>query len=134
MGYKTGKSKSLDEITLDDALKYPIWEWALDEEGEEGQDETWQRPIIDTDDVTEDIYNPTITLKLKNNDLFGSAEFDNETQTLSAISIWFDTEWKTLNQSQVSTPIVFVALPKINGVQNVEFLCDNLDTDIAERI
>ncbi len=134
MGYKTGKSKSLDEITLDDALKYLIWEWALDEEGEEGQDETWQRPILDTDDVTEDIYNPTITLKMKNNDLFASAEFDNETQTLSAISIWHNTEWKTLNQSKVNTPIIFVALPKINGVQNVEFICDNINTDIAERI
>ncbi|MEP7377903.1 MAG: hypothetical protein ABI675_31180 [Chitinophagaceae bacterium] len=46
MAYTTGKSKSLDNITLDDALKYPIWEWALDEEKKDGQDETWQRPIV----------------------------------------------------------------------------------------
>ena len=64
MAYTTGKTKSLDDITLDDALKYPIWEWALDEEGEDGQDETWQRPIVDTDNVTDDIYNPTITIKI----------------------------------------------------------------------
>ncbi len=39
MAYKTGQSKSLDDITLKDVLQYPIWEWALDEEGVDGQDE-----------------------------------------------------------------------------------------------
>lgn len=133
MAYTTGKSKSLDDITLDDALKYPIWEWALDEEGEDGQDETWQRPIIDTDNVTDDIYNPTITIKIKDTELFGSAEFDNEKQSLSAISVWFDNEWKILNQTQIKTPIIFIAIPKIDGVQNVEFLCESLSSDNAER-
>ena len=133
MAYTTGKSKSLDAITIEDVLKYPIWEWALDEEGEDGQDETWQRPIIDTDNVTDDIYNPTITIKIKDTELFGSAEFDNETQSLSAISIWIDSEWKTLNQTQIKTPIIFIAIPKIDGVQNVEFRCDSLSNDNAER-
>ncbi len=134
MAYKTGKSKSLDDITLDDALKNPIWEWALDEEGEEGQDETWQRPIIDTDKVTDDIYNPTITLKIKETELFGSAEFDNETQSLSAISIWLDKEWKILNQTQLKSPIIFIAIPKIDGTENVEFICSSLTSDNAERV
>lgn len=133
MAYTTGKSKSLDDITLDDALKYPIWEWALDEEGEDGQDETWQRPIIDTDNVTSDIYNPTITLKIKDTELFGSAEFDNDTQSISAISVWLDDEWKILTQTQIKTPIIFIAVPKIDGVENVEFLCDSLSSDNAER-
>lgn len=133
MTYTTGKSKSLDDITLDDALKYPIWEWALDEEGEEGQDETWQRPIVDTDNVTDDIYNPTITIKIKDTDLFGSAEFDNDTQSLSAISIWIDNEWKVLSKTQITTPITFIAIPKIDGIQNVEFFCDSLTGDTAER-
>jgi hypothetical protein len=133
MAYATGKSKSLDDITLDDALKYPIWEWALDEEGEGGQDETWQRPIVDTDNVTDDIYNPTITIKVKGTELFGSGEFDNETQSLSAISIWLDNEWKILSQTQIKTPIIFIALPKINEIQNVEFFCDSLTSDNAER-
>jgi hypothetical protein len=133
MAYTTGKSKSLKDITLDDSLKYPIWEWALDEEGEDEQDETWQRPIIDTDNVTNDIYNPTITIKIKETELFGSAEFDNETHSLSAISVWLNNEWKILNQTQIKTPIIFIAIPRINGVQNVEFVCDSLLSDNAER-
>ncbi len=133
MAYTTGKSKSLDDITLDDALKYPIWEWALDEEEEDGQDETWQRPIVDTDNVTDDIYNPTITIKIKDTELFGSAEYDNDTQSLSAISIWFDNEWKILSETQIMTPITFIAIPKIDGIQNVEFICDSLTSDNAKR-
>ncbi len=133
MAYTTEKSKSLDDITLDDALKYPIWEWALDEEEEDGQDETWQRPIVDTDNVTDDIYNPTITIKIKDTELFGSAEYDNDTQSLSAISIWFDNEWKILSETQIMTPITFIAIPKIDGIQNVEFICDSLTSDNAKR-
>jgi hypothetical protein len=32
------------ELTLDDLSKFPVWEFALDEEGEEGQDEATVRP------------------------------------------------------------------------------------------
>ena len=36
--------KQVNELTLDDLIKFPVWEFALDEEGEEGQDETTVRP------------------------------------------------------------------------------------------
>lgn len=133
MGYTTGKSKSLEDITLEDALKYPIWEWALDEEEEEGQDETWQRPIIDTDNITREINNPTITLKIKDTALYGSAEFDNQAQSLSAISIWNNNEWIALDQTKLKTPIIFISIPKIEGTKNVEFLCESLTCDNAKR-
>lgn len=29
---------------LDDFLIFPVWEYALDEEGEDSRDETWVRP------------------------------------------------------------------------------------------
>jgi hypothetical protein len=32
------------ELTVDDLDRYPVWEFALDEEGEEGQDEATVRP------------------------------------------------------------------------------------------
>ena len=134
MPYTTGKAKSLDEITLDDVLKYPIWEWALDEEGEEGQDETWQRPIIDTDNVNDEIFNPTITLKIKGTDIYGSAEYDNETKSINAISVWYDDEWKVLNDYEIATPFIFIAIPKIDGIENVEFVCDDLSEDRATKV
>jgi hypothetical protein len=36
--------KQVYELTLDDVNEFPIWEFALDEEGEEGQDEATVRP------------------------------------------------------------------------------------------
>ena len=33
------------KLTLADFNQFPIWEYATDEESEEGQDETWVRPV-----------------------------------------------------------------------------------------
>jgi hypothetical protein len=134
MAYKTGPSKSLDDITLEDVLQYPIWEWALDEEGVDGQDETWQRPIIDTDNVTDEIFNPTITVKVKGTDFYGSGEYDNKTQTLSAISIWNKDHWDILDEIKISVPIIIISVPKIDGQENIEFKLTSISDDAASRL
>ncbi len=36
--------KPVNELTPEDLRNYPVWEYALDEEGDEGQDETTVRP------------------------------------------------------------------------------------------
>ena len=41
--------KPVSELTIDDFLASPVWEFALDEESEEGQDETTVRPYSFTD-------------------------------------------------------------------------------------
>ena len=37
--------KPIDQITVVDLVDFPIWEFCLDEEGVEGMDETWVRPL-----------------------------------------------------------------------------------------
>jgi hypothetical protein len=37
--------KPIDQITVADLVEFPIWEFCLDEEGVEGMDETWVRPL-----------------------------------------------------------------------------------------
>src|ERR1700755_1580411 len=37
--------KPIDQITVPDLVDFPIWEFCLDEEGLEGMDETWVRPL-----------------------------------------------------------------------------------------
>ena len=37
--------KPIDQITVADLVDFPIWEFCLDEEGVEGMDETWVRPL-----------------------------------------------------------------------------------------
>jgi hypothetical protein len=43
----------IDALTADDLRQFPVWEFALDEEGVEGQDETTVRPVIDQRDAHE---------------------------------------------------------------------------------
>ena len=38
--------KPVTELTVEDFHAFPIWEFATDEEGVEGQDETWVRPVL----------------------------------------------------------------------------------------
>jgi hypothetical protein len=47
--------KSVSDLTPEDLERFAVWEYALDEEGEEGQDETTVRPVpmqgsLDPDD------------------------------------------------------------------------------------
>lgn len=37
--------KAVTDLTPADLDTFPVWEFALDEEGVEGQDETWVRPL-----------------------------------------------------------------------------------------
>lgn len=134
MGYKTGKAKSLDDITLEDVIKYPIWVWAWGEEGTEGTDETWQKPIIDTTNVTENIFTPIITIRVKNTIYYGSGEYNKDTDQLKSLSIWKDDQWIDVREfTAVPTPLNFVAVPMIKGVSNVEFVCNDISTDLATR-
>jgi hypothetical protein len=133
MSYQTGRAKSLDDITLEDCLKYPIWEWALDEEGILGQDETWQRPIIGSD-VTEEINTPTITFSVKGTQLHGSGSYDHTEGTLTGNAIWVNEAWVILAKvTGIQIPAVFVALPSIRGISGIEFVCENLQSDTAIR-
>jgi hypothetical protein len=37
--------KPITDLTVNDLSAFPVWEFATDEEGVEGRDETWVRPI-----------------------------------------------------------------------------------------
>ena len=41
--------KPVDGLTPSDIAAFPIWEFASGEEGVEGQDETWVRPLPDAE-------------------------------------------------------------------------------------
>jgi hypothetical protein len=49
MGRGLNIRKPVDDLTAIDFDQFPIWEYALDEEGKRGQDETWVRPLPDVE-------------------------------------------------------------------------------------
>jgi hypothetical protein len=132
MPYKTGKAKSLDDITLEDVLSYPIWEWALDEEGEEGLDETRQRPVIDKIDVTEEIDSPIISLKVKETGGYASGEYDHEGKLIRAIAFWDNNSWTLPHDySQSGFPLTLISLASIEGQSGCEFIYLSPEEDEA---
>ncbi len=56
--------KLIIELTEIDIDAYPIWEYALDEEGLKGQDETWIRPL-DVPEVPRSGYSFQVAADLK---------------------------------------------------------------------
>jgi len=125
-----GASMPPEDTTLDDILRHPIWVLALDEETVEGQDETWQKPVTNTKDLSrylERNYICTITLKVVGTEIYGCGDYDHTDGALGGIAVWHDGAWKTLKETGVlEAPLEFEAVPSIFGEPGVRFVCHDL--------
>lgn len=117
-----GKAKPMDEVTLEDMLQYPIWVFALDEEGKEEQDETWLKPVLNTTDVDESLYEAYILLKIEHNNMYFSASLDIDRMELDDVCFWSNDEWKPINGLQdVDYPLKLMSIPSLKGEDNFIF-------------
>lgn len=85
------KSKPVDELTIEDLRKYPIWEWAIDEEENVEQDETWVRPA-ETKNFTEELNGSIVLgeLAINNGDKYPMmCNLDIEDDEVSISSVVF---------------------------------------------
>lgn len=136
----TGKSKSLEDITIEDVLKDPIWVLALDEEGVEGQDETWQKPVTGATDVSPELVSFFLTLnilfKVVGAELNGSGDYDHERGEISGFALWQNGDWRPMLREVegLEFPVIFEAVPTIYGKPGVRFVCETEDDRIARRI
>ena len=135
MELKFGPPKSLEDISVEDVQAHPIWVWVW-EAGLEGEaeDETWQCPVISHSDVTSEMTEPVITLRVNGGAAVGSASYNAELDELEAISIWEEDTWVLVQKCSLPAPLSLIAVPTIRGVANVEFICDDPDTDRAKRV
>lgn len=130
-----GAPVPLEEITLSQVLEHPIWVWVWEAGREtEADDETWQCPVIGTQDLTAGFTEPVITVRVKDTPWVGSGSYRFETDCLEAISLWRDEAWIDLREAGLATPLVLVAVPRIEGVADVEFVCTDLASDQAVRV
>ena len=125
-----GTAMPLEDIKLDHVLRHPIWVWALDEETVEGQDETWQKPVTNTTDLSRSLereYICVIAVKVVGTDIYGSGDYDHATGSLSGISVWYDGDWAEMrNADALEAPLEFEAIPSIFGETGVRFVCPDL--------
>ncbi|KEZ47966.1 hypothetical protein [Metabacillus indicus] len=90
------KSKPIDKLTIEDLKENPIWEWAIDEEENEEQDETWVRPS-EAKNFTEELNGSIVSGELVTNidDIFPmmcSLDIDNNQVIISSIIFYNEIE------------------------------------------
>ncbi|PCJ54659.1 MAG: hypothetical protein COA79_21665 [Planctomycetota bacterium] len=131
---KFGTPKSLDDITMEDVLEHPIWSpvWAIGME--EDYPEDYQAPLLNENDLDEEIDQPVIALTVEGTDLIASGEFDWEKEMLTTFAIWNDDQWLLPSDLELPTPLYLVSIPKIQGQSNVRFECLDLSSETAKLV
>lgn len=118
-----GKPKPMEDVTLQDMQKNPIWIFALDEEENEEIDETWQKPVLNYDNVTYELVEAYILMKSSDGQYDVSANLDIEEETLDDVTYW-DSEqecWIPIENIGNYKELQFVAIPKIEKEADVVF-------------
>ena len=90
------KSKPVEELTIEDLKESPIWEWAINEEGNGEQDETWVRPS-ETKNFTEELNGSIVSGELTTNNgdefpMMCSLDIDNNEVVISSIVFYNEIE------------------------------------------
>jgi len=130
-----GKPKNMHKVTLRECLRYPIWVFTGEEEEE--YDEEYETPVISTKNVSASLlenYEPHITVRVKDANLYGSGYYDHGQRELNNICVWQRNRWVRLEEAKLNGSLTFVAVPSILGKKNVAFRCDDPGSDAAERL
>ncbi len=132
-----GRIKSYSTVTIEDHLKHLIWTSAHGGR----HDEESERPVISTDEVTQEIIDhelivPVITIQTESSNHYGTAWYLHRDREIFAIAIWDDDTWKTLADmtATLTAPVVFLSLPRILGQEKVRFVCSDLKSEKAVRM
>lgn len=138
---KYGEAKANTEISLEDMKAHPIWLWCLtlglpeEDDGPMGGDETWMRPLISSPDITPDMVQPMILLRVKGTDLYAEGLYDHDKGALDAIGIFVGNEpVQPAFAPGLDSPVTYVSVPTIAGVASVEFQSDSTTSDSAQRV
>lgn len=131
------KSKPVDELTLEDFNeKNPIWEWAIDEEENEEQDETWVRPS-ETKNFTEELNGSIVSGELATNGgekfpMMCSLDIEDDEVFISSV-VFYDKrkdEYFALEKivKKIQLPLSINISLKINGESQIlNFTANKVD-------
>ncbi len=130
------KSKPVDELTIEDLRKHPIWEWAIDEEENEDQDETWVKPSK-TNNFTEELNGSIVLGELTTNSvhkfpLMCSLDVDGNEAIISSV-VFYDhkkDEYHAIEDvvKKIDLPLSLNISLKINGKSKLlEFQANKAD-------
>jgi hypothetical protein len=130
------KSKPVDELTIEDFKESPIWEWVIDEEENEDQDETWVRPS-ETNNFTEELNGSIVSGELSTNDgekfpMMCSIDIEDDELFISSVVFYNkrEDEYYALEEvvKKIQLPLSINISLKINGKnQLLNFTANKVD-------
>ena len=131
-----GPLKNLEDITLEDMKNNPIWVNDLAGEWEDDFDESSERPILGTEDITSEIIDEFVSIsmlvKVNDENIFGSANLE-EDGSVSCLAIWQDNKWIISNKAfQGKDHVEIEVIPSIDGVKNNIYNYD-LKLDVGRK-
>jgi hypothetical protein len=116
-----GDAKANVDISLQELIAHPIWLWCMtlglpdEDDGPMDGDETWMRPLLSSTDVTPDMVQPQILVRVVGTDLYASGLYDHDKGKLEAISVYVDGEATQPRWAGLTAPVRYVAVPTIAG-------------------
>lgn len=122
-----GKSKPIDEVTLQDMQENPIWIFALDEEDSDEVDESWLKPILKSDNVMSEFVEAYILLKSTDGQYYISANLDIKKEVLDDVTFWKPEQqcWIPIENIDSYKEMQFIAVPKIEKETDILFGFDS---------
>ena len=119
--------------SLEDMKEHPIWLWGIqvnnpeDADGVNGGDETGMRAWLGEPNVTPEMMNPMILLRVKGTDLWAAGLYDHKRKLIDAIGMYGSEGYRPTSWyiETPGIPITYVAVPKIDGQPNIEFKAKN---------
>lgn len=130
--YQFGTAKPIDNLSLDDIKEYPIWVQMPDKAGNDG---TLVKPVINSQNVTDNLTDTIVAFRIEGSQLYGSADYDSQNQCLVNLTIWIDGKWVLIQDtSDLTPPLTLTAVPRINGQLNAKFRYESFDKSEAHLI
>ncbi|RSD27804.1 hypothetical protein [Mesobacillus subterraneus] len=130
------KSKPVDELTIEDLKENPIWEWAIDEEENEEQDETWVRPS-ETKNFTEELNGSIVLGELMTNNgdkypMMCNLDIEDDEVSISSVILYNNKqdEYYALEDmiKKIDLPLFINIGLTINGKsQSLKFAANKVD-------
>ena len=131
ISYQFGDAKSIDDLSLEDMQEYPIWILVSNKE----QVGTFVKPLMNSHNVTNDLLEPIIGFRVEDTDFYGSADYDVENQKLINLTLWIDGKWAMIQDTaDLVPPLTLVAIPKINGSDNVKYKYESFNNSEANLV
>ena len=101
---------------------------------DDNQDESWLEPITNSTNITNDLVEAYILLKIKENDCPAFGHLDIRRMQLDDLWFWdsVNKDWIELRKFGLSSPIHLISVPSIMDQAAVEFTY-NKDKDTADK-